>query len=247
MGILEVKELTLKLNGKNILDNLTIDFWEGHIHAVVGPNGAGKSTFAYTVMGLNGYRHFHGDILFHGESLKQVRIDERARRGITLGWQEPARFEGISVETFLKASAKNTTQEYIEYILETVGLPPEVYAKRAVDKTLSGGERKKVEVASILATEPTFVMLDEPDSGIDVASLENIFSALSILKERGATVVLITHSLTVLNQADHAFLLCGGKLVDQGSVEKIRAYFENKCLPCNHENFPDQIEQEAAL
>lgn len=246
MGILEVKDLTLNLNGKNILDNLTIDFWEGHIHAVVGPNGAGKSTFAYTLMGLKGYQHFQGDIIFRQESLKQLGIDERARRGITLGWQEPARFEGITVETFLRVSSKNKTQEYINHILETVGLPPSDYAKRAVDKTLSGGERKKVEMASILVTEPTFVMLDEPDSGIDVASLENIFSAFSLLKERGTTVVLITHSLTVLNQADHAFLLCGGQIVDKGNIAKIRAYFENKCLPCNHENLPYEFEQEAA-
>lgn len=246
MGILEVKNLTLNLNGKNILDNLTIDFWEGHIHAVVGPNGAGKSTFAYTLMGLKGYRHFEGDILFRGESLKLLGIDERARRGMTLGWQEPARFEGITVETFLKVSSKNTTQNYIHHILDTVGLSPGDYAKRAVDKTLSGGERKKVEMASILATEPDFVLLDEPDSGIDVASLENIFTALNLLKERGSTVVLITHSLTVLNQADHAFLLCGGQIVDKGSIAKIRAYFENKCLPCNHENLPFEFGQEAA-
>ena len=246
MGILEVQNLTLTLDGQRILNNLSVDFWEGHIHAVVGPNGAGKSTFAYTLMGLNRYREFEGDILFQGESLKSLGVDERARRGITLGWQEPARFEGLSVELFIKAAAKDKSRESVYRWLEMMGLDPTTYARRAVDKTLSGGERKKVEMASILAAEPSFVIFDEPDSGIDVASLDNIFTALRLLKQQGATVALITHSMTVLNQAEHAFLLCGGKIVDKGSVEKISYYFKDNCLPCNHENRPVELMQEVA-
>ncbi len=244
MRQLQVQNLTLTLNGKHILHNLTVDFWKGHIHAVVGPNGAGKSTFAYTVMGLAGYRDFQGEILFNGESIKSLKIDERARRGMTLAWQEPARFEGLTVETFIKAAAKDKSDKHVNHVLDMMGLDPESYAKRAVDKTLSGGERKKVELASIMAAEPSFVLLDEPDSGIDVASLENIFAALKILQQQGATVILITHSLTVLNQADHAFLLCGGKIVDQGSTEKIKGYFQKRCLPCHHENNPSEFIQE---
>jgi Fe-S cluster assembly ATP-binding protein len=246
MGIVEVKNVSLALNGKAILDDLNVDFWEGHIHAVVGPNGAGKSTFAYTMMGLSGYRDFDGDIVFEGESIKALNIDARARRGMTLGWQEPARYDGLTVETFIKSAArhKNTQNNgIVEDVLTKMGLDPENYAKRAMDKTLSGGERKKIEMASILAMHPKFVMLDEPDSGIDVASLNNIFQALQFLKDGGSTVVLITHSLTVLNQADHAFLLCGGRIIDKGSVEKIRPYFERNCLPCDHINQPvDDIE-----
>ena len=243
MGLLEAKNVTLTLDGKNILHELSVDFWEGHIHAVVGPNGAGKSTFAYTIMGLSGYRHFSGDILFKGESLKDLSIDQRARRGITLGWQEPARFEGLRVESFIKASAKDKSEGTMERVLSMMGLDPSLYAKRAVDKTLSGGERKKVEMASILAAEPSFVLLDEPDSGIDVASLENIFAALQFLKQQGATVVLITHSPTVLKQAEHGFLLCGGKIVDHGSIKKIDGFFEGTCGLCEHENIPSEFLQ----
>lgn len=239
MGIVEVKELSLALNGKKILDRVSVDFWEGYIHAVVGPNGAGKSTLAYTMMGLSGYRQHEGDILFQSESIKDLEIDKRAQKGMTLGWQEPARYEGLSVTKFIQAAAGGKNHGAVADALHKMGLDPKVYARRAVDKTLSGGERKKVEMASILALHPKFVMLDEPDSGIDVASLQHIFHALTFLKEEGATVVLITHSLSVLSQADHAFLLCGGCMVEKGSVEKIRPYFEGNCLPCDHKNEPE--------
>lgn len=110
--------------------------------------------------------------------------------------------------------------------------------QRAVDETLSGGERKKLELASILAMRPRFVMLDEPDSGIDIASLEKIFEGIDLLRSYGATVVLITHSVTVMQQAEHAFLLCGGSLIDKGRMEKILPYFEQECIPCGHQNIP---------
>ncbi|MBD3309221.1 ATP-binding cassette domain-containing protein [candidate division KSB3 bacterium] len=245
MGIVEVKDLSLALNGETILDDLTVDFWEGHIHAVVGPNGAGKSTFAYTLMGLAGYRHFDGDLMFQGQSIKDLGIDERARKGMTLGWQEPARYEGLSVAQFLQAAARRDDQAIVTDVLEKMGLDPQIYARRAVDATLSGGERKKIEMASILAMHAKFVMLDEPDSGIDVSSLQHIFQALKFLKDGGATVVLITHSLSVLEQADHAFLFCGGRIVDKGSIEKIRPYFEGNCLPCDHQNNPESEAKES--
>ncbi|MCD6469076.1 MAG: ATP-binding cassette domain-containing protein [Thermoplasmata archaeon] len=240
MSILEVKNLSLSLNGKRILDDLSIDFWEGHVHAVVGPNGAGKSTLAYTIMGLEGYRSIEGDIFFDGVSIKNLGVAERAKHGITLGWQEPARFEGLTVKQFIMASAKEKKVETVRDVLSKVGLKPEDYIGRAVDKTLSGGERKKIELASILAMQPRFVMLDEPDSGIDVASLEKIFEGIKMLKSYDATVVLITHSLAVMKQAEHAFLLCGGKLVEKGDIGKIEPYFEEECLPCEHKNVPDK-------
>jgi Fe-S cluster assembly ATP-binding protein len=243
MGILEVKNLTLNLNGSTILNDLTLDFQEGHVHAVIGPNGAGKSTLANTIMGLNGYRDFSGDILFKGESIRELDIDQRARRGITLGWQEPARFEGLPLRDFIAASLKNNNPGEIENVLYKVGLSPHIYMKRAVDKTLSGGERKKIELASILAMKPKVAMLDEPDSGIDVESLEKIFDTVHLLSNEGTTVLLITHSQAVLQHADHAFLICCGHLQDKGNIEKINKYFVEKCIRCNHKNVPD-MEQE---
>lgn len=172
-SILEIRDVVLDLGRKRILDHLSMQFWPGHVHAVVGPNGAGKSTLADTIMGLSGYTAFSGDILFEGESLKGLSIDQRARKGITLGWQEPARYEGLTVESFISAGAKNKSADYSARALERVGLEPDEYLERAVDRTLSGGERKRIEVASILTIEPKLVMMDEPDSGIDVDALRH--------------------------------------------------------------------------
>ena len=243
MGILELHDVTLELGGKPILNKLSVDFWEGHVHALIGPNGAGKSTLANTIMGLPGYTHHTGDILLDGESLRGVPVDERARRGITLAWQEPARFEGLRMDRFIAAGAKVKTREKVQEMLGRVGLDPERYFSRKVDKTLSGGERKRVELASILAMEPRIVLMDEPDSGIDVEALSRIFDALADFKAMGTTVIMITHSMAVLEHAEHAFLLCNGHIIDKGAVDKISGYFSNNCIPCDHENLPAPDEE----
>ena len=239
MSLLELKDVSLNLGGKDILNNLTVEFWEGHIHALIGPNGAGKSTLASTLMGLPGYTHHSGDILLDGESLVGVPVDERARRGMTLAWQEPARFEGLRVDRFIAAGAKDKSTDTVRRVLDRVGLDPEKYMRRAVDRTLSGGERKRIELASILAMEPRLVLMDEPDSGIDVEALNRIFDALSDFKERGATVIMITHSQEVLKHAEHAFLMCCGSILEKGPVGRIEGYFASHCVPCDHENAPD--------
>ncbi len=238
MGVLELENVTLELGGKPILNGLTIDFWAGHVHALIGPNGAGKSTLANAIMGLSGYRDIEGEIRFEGEPLNGLSVDERARRGLTLAWQEPARFEGLGMRQFILAGAKDKSRKRLEAVLAQVGLDPNKYSDRAVDKTLSGGERKRIELASILAMEPKAVLMDEPDSGIDVAALDHIFEALRALKANGATVILITHSMAVLKQAEHAFLMCCGQIIDKGPVEKIGAYFKDKCIACDHVNQP---------
>ena len=107
MGVLELRDVTLDLGGRRILNGLTVDFWEGHVHALIGPNGAGKSTLAGAIMGLPDYRHLSGEILLDGEPIQDLPVDERARRGITLAWQEPARFEGLRVDRFILAGARD--------------------------------------------------------------------------------------------------------------------------------------------
>jgi len=237
--ILEIKELSLKLDGKTILDHLSMEFWPGYVHAVVGPNGAGKTALANTIMGIPRYRNVEGDILFKGESIKKLPIDHRARQGITLTWQEPARYEGLTVERFINAASNNGNFDKTKWALNQVGLEPNTYLDRALDQTLSGGERKRIEVASILTMEPKVVMMDEPDSGIDVDALEKIFDVIQHLREKRTTVLLITHSSTVLSKADHAFLICCGQLIEKGDVDKIQKYFGEKCIPCDHKNQPN--------
>ena len=237
MTILKLENVSLTLDNKPILNNLSVDFWEGHIHAIVGPNGAGKSTLSYVIMGLSGYQNITGKIFFKGTIINHLSVFERANLGISLGWQEPARFEGLTVYQYLKASKKESGMS-IEEAMKVVGLPSAEYLSRACDKTLSGGERKRIELASLLVMQPQLVLLDEPDSGIDVEALERIFDAITLLKERGSTVITITHSMAVLKKAEHAFLMCHGSIMDKGSIDKISGYFENKCIPCGHKNDP---------
>jgi Fe-S cluster assembly ATP-binding protein len=243
MGILEIKDLRLTLGDKPILNGLTADFWEGHVHAIVGPNGAGKSTLASTLMGLSGYREVKGSIIFNGQDIVPLTIDQRARLGISLGWQEPARYEGLPVKAFIRAGRKSMSEAEVAETLRLVDLEPQEYMNRAIDKTLSGGERKRIEMASLLAMKPRLVILDEPDSGIDVDALNRIFDAIDILKKNGSTIILITHSPTVLRHAEHAFLLCSGAIIDKGPVDKVVDYFRNRCMPCQHKNTPAEEEE----
>lgn len=238
MNVLTVRSLSKAFGGVHAVNDVSFEIAQGEFLAMIGPNGAGKSTLASTIIGLAGFRKIQGDILFQGTSITVLSVDERARLGITMAWQEPARFEGLTVRQFIRAGAKDKTNARIEFALDQVGLEPSKYLSRAVDKTLSGGERKRIELASILAMEPKLVLMDEPDSGIDVEALEKIFEANRTLKANGATVIQITHSLAVLRQSEHAFLMCCGKVIDKGEVGKIAGYFEKKCLPCDHVNVP---------
>ena len=239
-NILEVKNLSLSLNGKKILNNISMEVWEGYVHAIVGPNGAGKSTFASAVMGLEGYQQSKGTILFKGKDISKLSIDERARLGITFGWQEPARYEGLLIKDFLKAAAHGKDNDFIVEQLERVGLIPDEFLNRAVDKTLSGGERKKVELASILAMDPDLVLLDEPDSGIDMETLDKIFKVIKEQRKKKKTIILITHSLAVLKQADHAFMFCNGEILAKDTAKRIIPFYKNYCIPCTHKNIPDK-------
>ncbi len=245
MGILQIRNLSLTLGGHEILRDLDLDLWEGHIHALVGPNGAGKSTLAAVIMGLEGFREHTGDIFLRGESIRDLPVDERARRGITLAWQEPARFEGLPVHKFILAGAKEKTAAELTRVLEMVGLDPERYRRRAVDTSLSGGERKRIELASILAMRPSVMLMDEPDSGVDIDALAYIFEVIREMKDEGITVILITHSGEVVKHADHGFLLCDGHIVEKGLPQKIFSYFEGSCASCDHPNEPPEDSEEA--
>ncbi|MGC8765723.1 MAG: ABC transporter ATP-binding protein [Brevinematia bacterium] len=246
MNLLELKNVSLVKGEREILKDITMEMWDGYVHAVVGPNGAGKSTLANTIMGISGFRDFSGDILFEGQSIKHLSIDERARLGITLVFQEPARFEGLGVSDFILAGSKKKSKDVVIDALSMVGLDPLKYLNRAVDKTLSGGERKRIELASVYAMQPRLVLMDEPDSGVDIDSIKYIFEVINDLKKNGSTIVLVTHSPEVLKQAEHAFLLCGGMLVSKGETSKMFDYFSGKCSPCKHIGSPEKKEIEAS-
>ncbi len=233
MPLLEIKDITYRVKEKEIFSGLSLAVESGEVHAILGKNGTGKSTLAYLVMGCEGYVPTSGEILFEGMFINQSKLHERARLGITLAWQEPARFEGISVMDYL--TLKNKEADPSQY-LAMVGLYPELFLNRVMDKTLSGGERKRIELASIVALEPKLAILDEPDSGIDMLSIQDIINVINELKKNGASVLLITHREEIAKIADRASQICDGKIVCSGDPEKVSEYYKSrKCEVCADE------------
>jgi len=233
MALLEIQGLTYRTHGKEILADLALSMEAGEIHALLGTNGTGKSTLAYLVMGCEGYRPMHGEILFEGQRINDLEIHERAKIGITMAWQEPVRFEGISVRDYLTLKISETDPSRY---LEMVGLSPELYLCRIVDRRLSGGERKRIELASVLALRPKLAILDEPDSGIDMLSTQDIINVINLFKQNGSAVLLITHREEIALIADRASQLCRGGIVCSGSPREVAEYYKSrKCLVCDGE------------
>jgi Fe-S cluster assembly ATP-binding protein len=242
MPLLEAKNIIYKPNEKEILSGLSLSIEKHEVHALLGTNGTGKSTLAYLIMGCEGYRPTSGEIIFDSKMINDLPIHERARLGITMAWQEPVRFEGICVADYLTIRSKSSPsplQPHIhspDYYLEMVGLEPSLYLDRMVDKTLSGGERKRIELASILALNPKLAILDEPDSGIDMLSTQDIINVINAFKENGSAVLLITHREEIALIADRASQICGGKIVFSGSPHDVAEYYKSRgCLVCDGE------------
>jgi Fe-S cluster assembly ATP-binding protein len=229
--VLEVKGLKLMLNGKPVINSLNLEVKKGKIHGLLGVNGTGKTTLANLIMGIS-YPD-EGSIIFEGQDITRCTISERAKMGITLAWQEPARFEGLGIREYLKLS-KDLGSSEIESYLWMVGLSPKEYLNRAVDTSLSGGERKRVELASVLAMKPKVAILDEPDSGIDVVSLPHIMNGITEMGKQGSAVLLITHSETGVEIANRVSVMCAGKIINTGAPEEMCQWFKNNCRTCDH-------------
>ena len=231
--MLELKDIAYVVKGKILLSGLSFSIASGEVHALLGTNGTGKSTLAYLVMGCEGYRPASGEIEFEGKVINDLKIHERAKLGITMSWQEPVRFEGISVRDYLTLNNKDIDPAHY---IGMVGLHPELYLHRMVDKSLSGGERKRIELASILALHPKLAILDEPDSGIDMLSTQDIVNVINAFKEHGSSVFLITHREEIVLIADRASQICNGKIVCTGNPEKVAEYYKSrKCFVCDGE------------
>jgi Fe-S cluster assembly ATP-binding protein len=234
MGVLlELRNMSLSLGQRRVLDAIDLSIASGEIHALVGANGAGKSTLGYAIMGCEGYRPQQGTMLFEGKPIDELPIQARARAGITLAWQEPARFEGLRVCDYLALGA---SQGDPGAALEAVGLAPAEYLYRPLDKTLSGGERKRIELAAIITMRPKLAILDEPAAGIDLLSLDDLIAAIQAMKSTGSTILLITHVEQVAAHADRASQLCGGRIVCQGETQAvIENYKARRCRRCDGE------------
>jgi len=232
-GLLELRGIGLRLGAKEVLCGLDLAVARGEMHVLLGANGAGKTSLAHLVMGCEGYAPSSGKIVFDGKDIGALPIHERARLGITLAWQEPARFEGLSVGAYLTLGA---VAGDAAHHLEAVGLQPAEYQHRLVDKALSGGERKRIELAAVLAMRPRLAILDEPSAGIDLLSMDDIVRLIGALRATGMTVLLITHQEELALHADRASQLCGGRIVASGTPAEVTDnYRARHCRRCDGE------------
>lgn len=233
MPLLNIHSLTFAVDRHAILDRLDLAIESQEIHALLGANGSGKTTLAYVLMGCEGYAPSAGTVLFDGTDLLPMKMHERARLGLTLAWQEPARFEGVTVREYLTLGNPDCDSEPA---LRQVGLAPDRYLHRRMDKALSGGERHRIELASVLSMKPKLAILDEPAAGIDMLSINHIIDIIRALKAAGGSVLLITHQEEVALIADRASQLCAGRIIFSGSPRETVDHFRGRtCVRCDGE------------
>ncbi len=229
--ILQIENLSLRRDNRDILRSVNLAVNSGEVHVLLGLNGSGKSSLALAIMGCAGYALDAGRILFDGKDITPLPINERARLGVTLAWQEPARFEGLPIGQYIQLGLQGGGRERVRDALEAVALPPNVYGRRIVDQTLSGGERKRVELAAVFAMRPRLAILDEPDSGIDALSLSDISALIRRMADEGTTVLLITHRDELAVTANSASLMCQGSVIFSGDPAEARRYYGTRCRP----------------
>ena len=224
---------------RGVPGELQLDF-TSPLTIIYAPNGTGKSTLAYLIMGCEGYKPASGEIIFNGRDIHDLRIHERAQLGITMAWQEPARFEGIPIIDFILLGSKEKGHTLAECYMDNMRLTVSEYRTRQVDKTLSGGERKKIELASVMAMKPKLAILDEPDSGIDMLSQSAVIAMIKEIKSNGGSVILITHDEEVVKIADRAALMCSGIAFKVGGPNEIIEYYKEHCKPCPTKIYPSK-------
>ena len=230
---LEIKDLSVQIENKKILDKFNLTINEGEIHAIMGPNGVGKSTLSRVIMGDKNYKILKGDILSNGESIKNMMTDERSRLGIFLAMQHPMEIEGVSNQDFLRTAISNQEGKKInlyEFIKQTEKSVEDLKMNkelihRSLNVGFSGGEKKKNEVLQIKLLHPSFIILDELDSGLDVDSLKIVCkNILSYKKENPNTsILIITHYKKILDYLvpDFVHILSNKHIVKTSTKELI--------------------------
>ncbi|MBP5593572.1 MAG: ATP-binding cassette domain-containing protein [Clostridia bacterium] len=205
---------------KEILKNINIKLDKGFI-AITGPNGGGKSSLAKIICGL--YKPTSGKILLNGVDITNYGVTERARAGISFGFQQPVRFKGITVKDLITiASGKKTTiSDACEYLSE-VGLCARDYIDREINSSLSGGELKRIEIATVLARNSSFSVFDEPEAGIDLWSFNSLITVFNNLRKKNdGTILIISHQERILSIADRVIMLNGGEVTEDGNADKV--------------------------
>ena len=223
--MLELKHLryTVDQDGvaADILKDISLTIEDKKFIVITGPNGGGKTTLAKAIMGI--ITPNEGRIVFDGEDITDLTISERAKRGISYGFQQPPRFKGMKVQDLLCiAAGRSLSHDQACAYLTKVGLCARDYLERDVDTSLSGGEVKRIEIATVLARKSSLMIFDEPEAGIDLwsfARLTDTFRAIHDQKE--ATIIIISHQERIIRLADEIIMVGGGQVMDRGPVEQI--------------------------
>lgn len=219
--MLELKNICFSRDNKQILDDINLQIDNDKFVAITGPNGSGKSTLAKIIMGIE--KPDSGKILFEGKDITKLPVNKRAELGIGFAFQQPVRFKGITVFDLLKLSAgKEINKAEACEILSKVGLCAKEYVDREINNSLSGGEIKRIEIASVAVRKSKLTIFDEPEAGIDLWSFQSLIKVFEEMREivKGTTLI-ISHQERILNIADEIILLKDGKIESIGNKENI--------------------------
>jgi len=233
MALLEVKDLKVRVEEREILHGLTMTVNEGEIHAIMGPNGSGKSTLSHVIAGKPGYEVTDGQILFKGEDLLEMAPEERAAKGVFLAFQYPVEIPGVTTMNFLRTAlnaqrkARGESElmvpdflKKVREVSKSLNIPQDML-KRGVNVGFSGGEKKRNEVLQMALFEPSLCILDEMDSGLDIDALRIAADGVNALRSPGRAMVVITHYQRLLNYIvpDFVHVMSRGRVVKSGAKD----------------------------
>jgi Fe-S cluster assembly ATP-binding protein len=228
MHSLEIKDLHVSIGDKEIVKGLSLTIKTGEVHAIMGPNGTGKSTLSKAIAGHPDYTITSGDVLIDGKTILQMEPDERARAGMFLAFQYPSEIPGVTIANFLRAAQQARLAEGED--LDATAYYKQLYSKmdmlkidrkftsRSVNEGFSGGEKKRCEILQMAMLEPTFSMMDETDSGLDIDALRIVSDGVNTLRGEKLGIILITHYQRLLNYIvpDHVHVMWDGRIVKSG-------------------------------
>lgn len=237
MQLLEVNDLQVRVDDNVILNGLNLSVGKGEVHVLLGPNGAGKSTLVNTIMGHPQYHIDRGSIFFDGKDITRAPVNERAKAGLFLSFQNPEEVPGITLETFMRTSRAALTGKPVKLFAYKKELREKMdglnmdadYASRYLNVGFSGGEKKKAEILQMLMSDPKLAILDETDSGLDVDAVKIVSQGVENFKNSKNSLLIITHNTKILEylQVDYVHVLMDGRIVKTGNRSLIDSINES--------------------